>query len=598
MNGVLLAFEESKVDVSAHLTIATNVELTAIALVAAFFLVRPELWRRLWFDAIDPRPAALMRIAFGAVVLATFVTLLVPQGPLEYSTARYLFTDDGLWLTDTARKNYNGEFSRMWDPVHGFEHWYDPLVVLWGKFTPLHMRSDPTFAFGLFWLMCACLVLMILGVQTRITTIASFVLVEWMYRYSPVFYTGADTVVRVFLFLGMFARWGEAYSIDTWWRRKRAILRGGRTGREEIPPLRTIPAWPLRLMMLQLACIYCATGLLKSGDTWMNGTALYYALNLDHFYRYPTTQLVTVLHFFGVLPVLTIVVHFWECLFPLALIGAAVNGYERERADGLWPRVALWRRIVSYVLFAAAWCLGSYIVGLGAHYFLPPQAVPWIPRQSFIPVFTGATIAVAAMSVSLYHGLRRFAPRVFTFVRKWVLGKRFWLTIGVGMHTGIMIGVNVGTFAQVMIAVYFAWLSGEEVNALWRYAYSRAARPGEGTRPVRTGRFTRLLVPYDRLRHRVPGRTFVVHHHPGDASVRRAALLRLWDLGGRLSFIENDDVPPEVLRVRIEGGRRMLSGDRAAAALTVVLPGLLWLRPFRSLPGAGRLARAILRQRA
>ena len=41
--------------------------------------------------------------------------------------------------------------------------------------------------------------------------------------------------------------------------------------------------WPVRLLMIQLACIYSATGLLKSGKTWANGTAHYYALNHDHF---------------------------------------------------------------------------------------------------------------------------------------------------------------------------------------------------------------------------------------------------------------------------------------------------------------------------
>ena len=49
----------------------------------------------------------------------------------------------------------------------------------------------------------------------------------------PVFYTGGDTVVREFLFLGMFAQWGQAYSIDSWRRRRKAILGGA----EQIPPL-------------------------------------------------------------------------------------------------------------------------------------------------------------------------------------------------------------------------------------------------------------------------------------------------------------------------------------------------------------------------
>ena len=41
------------------------------------------------------------------------------------------------------------------------------------------------------------------------------------------------------------------------------------------------------LVMLQLAVIYLVTGLLKNGGVWLAGDSLYYALNLDHFYRLP-----------------------------------------------------------------------------------------------------------------------------------------------------------------------------------------------------------------------------------------------------------------------------------------------------------------------
>src|SRR5688572_18292398 len=102
----LLAFfkdDKPEVDVSAYLPLATNLLLAAVAMLAIFFIVRPELWRRMWFDRIDPRPAAIMRIAFGLVVLWTFVDLI--------RDARFLFTDEGMWLTKMARKNYGGKLS-------------------------------------------------------------------------------------------------------------------------------------------------------------------------------------------------------------------------------------------------------------------------------------------------------------------------------------------------------------------------------------------------------------------------------------------------------------------------------------------------------
>ena len=205
----------------------------------------------------------------------------------------------GLWLPAMARRNYGGEFRTLWDAEHGLEHWYDWLLALYYRFSLFHIRADPPFVYGVFAATLAAVTLMILGIKTRVSTIVSWFLVNSIYGYSPIFFSGGDTVLRVFLFLGMLTRWGEAYSLDSWWRRKRELLAGA----SQLPPLRLIPAWPLRIMMLQLAIIYCATGALKSGHTWMDGTALFFALNLDHFYRHPAQiQLVTFLQSIWALP--------------------------------------------------------------------------------------------------------------------------------------------------------------------------------------------------------------------------------------------------------------------------------------------------------
>jgi hypothetical protein len=580
-----------------HLGLATNFGLAIIALVGLFFVIRPELWVRLWFDRVDPRPAGLMRIGFGFVVLWTFTDLLAPHHGLDYSVARFLFTDEGIWLTDMARNNYGGDLAKVWDPRHGFEHWYDVFHVAWGRGSFLHFRSDPPFVFGVYTAMCISLVLMILGVWTRWTTILSWILVESVYRYSPLFYTGGDTVTRVFLFLGMFAQWGQAYSIDSWRRNRRVVLHGKST---TMPPLRPIAAWPMRLMMLQLAIIYCATGLLKSGNTWADGTALFFSLNLDHFYRWPQTQVVTIVHYLGVLPLTTVLVRWWEALFPLALIGAAINVFERERRSGAWPLAAAWRRYSSYAALAAAWGLGAYLVGLGAFYYIPDGVLPPALGNRSIVVFTGVSAAILPVCVAAYHVSRAFLPRVFDFVRLWLLGKRFWLVIGFGMHIGIDVGMNVGTFAEVMMAVYLAWLSGPEIDAFWRYTMSRPLVPGEGARPLRKKTWRgRIRGVFDRLRYRAPGRRYVVFHHPDEPSIRRAALLRFWDLGERLEFVADEDVPSETLHLRPEGGASMLAGSEAARWLVRIFPGLWCMRPFRRATRGlvGGLALRILRQR-
>ncbi len=587
-------FKGDEVDVSAHLDQATTLSLWGIGLLFAFFALRPELWRRLWFTRVDPRPAALTRIAFGLVVFITFYDLLWPMNPLDHSVARFLFTDEGLWLTDMARKNYGPELRDLYDPEFGFEHWYDPLRAMWGKFTIFHLRSDPPFALTLYVVMLLCIVSMIVGFQTRLVSILAFILVESFYRYSPVFYTGGDTVVRVFLFLGMFSRWGEAYSVDSWVRRRRALLKRGAAA---VPPLRSIPAWPLRLMMLQLCIIYCATGLLKSGSTWKDGSALYYALNLDHFYRVPATGIVTVAHWSLILPNTAIFVRWWEMLFPIAAVGAALNAYERERLTGEWPRAATWRKVASVGVFLLAWWQMAVVLGITGTYYLPPKVQSYVHPEQRQLVYSLLIMAVPVLLLALYWVTRLFLPKVLWFVRTWLMGKRFWLVIGFGMHIGIDVGMNVGTFAEVMMAVYLAWLSGPEIEAFWRFVYSRRCAPGEGERPKRGSKGKSLLfAPYDWFTFRKPGSRFVVHHNPSEASVRRATLLRMLDVGERLDFVEDGEVFEEALCVHHEGA--LLRGNLAAAALTRVLPVFLWLRPIRRVPGVGALARRLMGQRA
>ena len=610
--------KKDEIDVSEHLDLVTDLSLYIIVLLAVFFVIRFDLWRRLFLDRVDPRPAALMRIAFGGVLFWAWMDLGLLENNLEF-----LFTDQGLWLTDTARSRYGGPLKTMWDPEMGFEHWTDFFKANWGRGSfLLHYRSDPPFVYTVYGVMMLSLSLMILGWRTRLVTIVAWFLVESMYRYSPIFYTGGDTVARVFLFLGLFARWGEAYSMDAWRRRRKAVLRGART----VPALRRIPGWPYRLMFLQLAIIYTATGMLKSGKTWVTGESLYYALNLDHFYRWPQTGVVGAMHFAKILPASAIFVHWWEILFPVALLGLAINAYERERRQGIWAQCAWWRRLAGYLPILAAWGIAAHIAGIGAWYYLQPEnPAPWgIPRDNLIQTVRLLLCLIPPLAVALYLGMRRFLPRVFDFVRLWVLGKRFWLVMGLALHIGIDVGMNVGTFAEVMTAVYFCWLRGEEVEAFWRLVYSRRCPPGRGgRRAYERGFFRELLwsighwlarpwkvarlanVPFvEWVRYREAGTKYTVLHNPNEASVRRAALLRCFDLGERLVFMADPDTKPEELRLQVEGSSEVLTGADAGRMFVRIFPAFwalyvvywlpaLMIRLGRKVPALGSVGRAV-----
>ncbi len=169
-----------------------------------------------------------------------------------------------------------------------------------------------------------------------------------------------------------------------------------------------------------------------------------------------------------------------------------------------------------------------------------------------------------------------------------------------------------------------------------------------------------FLTPIDRLRYRKPAPAYVVHHHPDEQSVRRVALLRLWDLGHRLEFHADPSVRSGAIAVELpkqpplKGRLRMSdrlaffavtgmifltlglsthqwvivlsiatlytaagnlgiglwwlraperrTGLYAGDALVGLFPGLFWLWPLRYVPFvgviAGWLALRILRQRA
>jgi hypothetical protein len=516
-----------------------SVGLVVIAALGAFGLLRPDLWSRCFFSRIDPRPAGLLRIAVGAVTLWTFLAL-----------GRYLrlfFTDEGLLLPGMAREISRGPLRYLWDPERGFEHWWSPLEALVGSSSILQLRSDPWLVFTLYGLLLVSAALLTMGAWTRISAVTTWALAEQLYRYDPTFANGGDLVIRAFLFLGMLSGWGEAYSVDAW-RRRRAALLGGAT---EIPPLRRIAAWPLRLMMVQLAVIYFVNGAMKTGQAWRNGTALYYALNLDHFYRVPAQSVVTWLQWLGVLPMLTWLTRYWELCFPVALLGAALRAYEAERAAGRWEAVPEWRRTGSWAALGAG---GVAAMALG--------------YDPIIAVVGGLGVALL---VALYRILRARAPRAHRALLCWVLSKRVWLGFGLGVHLGIDAGMNIGTFPQIMMATYLAWLSGPEVAAFWRALLAHAPR-------------------------------ITVRHHPGEIGVRRAALLRLFDHGSRLDFVADPAARPGALRVEPRATPPTLEGWRAALALLDVLPALWWLRPARWIPPlrapAGRLALRLLGQAA
>jgi hypothetical protein len=229
-------------------------------------------------------------------------------------------------------------------------------------------------------------------------------------------------------------------------------------------------------------------------------------------------------------------------------------------------------------------------------YFYDPAYGPWKINKAQAGVLFGVLGVVRSRPslLGLYLAVRRYKPRIHRFALEWLLGKRLWLAVGLVMHIGIDLLMNVGTFVQVMIAVYIAWLSGPEIDAFWHWIVSKPQPPGVGTRPRRTKRWqAALLAPIDRLRYRTPPPPYIVVHNPGEDSVRHAALLRMWDLSDRLQFAADPAVAPRQLCVDIPGcGRR--TDAAAGRALVRLLPGFWWMYPWCLIPGLSQLCGLIV----
>ena len=139
---------------------------------------------------------------------------------------RLFFSDEGLLLPAMAREVTRAPLRQLWDPIHGFEHWWSPLEALMGSSSVLQLWSAPPLVLAVYGLALLSAALMTAGRWTTVTTAATWALAEQLYRYDAMFANGGDLVMRAFLFLALFCRWGEAYSLDAWRRRRRELLGG------------------------------------------------------------------------------------------------------------------------------------------------------------------------------------------------------------------------------------------------------------------------------------------------------------------------------------------------------------------------------------
>ena len=455
--------------------------------VVLFFILHADRWKRWWLSAEDPRGIAFFRIVFGFFVLANI------NGMWDVFT--FLYTDEGIFPADVARQVFaSNQFAGFGDGMVDAEPWGFFDAAAWWEFL-----KGPKWSLLFFWdsprafwihlfafeVVAVCF---IIGFRTRLMGVLTWFLMNSILTRNSLGWEGTEIVYRTVLVYLVLARSGHAYSVDNWLRcrklRKQGRLseRGGPgegagvasddehpSGLE--PIYRRIPSWPRKLIMLQYATIYVTTGALKTGGVWMSGDAMYYALNLDHFYRVPP-QYLSSLGATTVFRGMTYATKIGQMSFALVIFGIITRW---SIAQNFAP-YARWRQ----------WAIrGTWfsLIGLTAALIYVAYPVHVTPKGVSAQTWTGLWIG---LWVGLYllwhklghnpfrfHGFGRWKPENPVLIdRKWVctwiLGRRVLLVWHLAFHGHIFTMMNVGQFQTGMMSGTFAFIRGHEIAAALR----------------------------------------------------------------------------------------------------------------------------------
>lgn len=202
--------------------------------------------------------------------------------------------------------------------------WIDPAADLRGF--PAFFNIFPKqnlLAFDLmYWLLILTVIAFIVGAYTRVVTPVLLLLWVGMSTNTVLLANGGDVVMRLSLFFLMFANLSQYWSIDSLRRRRKKPSEYPEESKRWVPTelINSLHNAALLVLMWQAIVIYVNSGVFKlRGKEWMEGSALYYALNLEEFTIFPALSEL-VWHITPVLYAGAFVGIWVQVLFPLLLI--------------------------------------------------------------------------------------------------------------------------------------------------------------------------------------------------------------------------------------------------------------------------------------
>lgn len=139
------------------------------------------------------------------------------------------------------------------------------------QFTLLDWFDSPAAVRCFFLASLACYVLLLLGWRTRWVVVASLVAFISIGKRNLFVLIGADQVIVTMLFWAALLPLGKRFSLDARRHRHRDL-----EAAEEVNGFQSAAVLGATL---QIAMIYLCTAIAKSGQTWIDGEAMYFAIN-------------------------------------------------------------------------------------------------------------------------------------------------------------------------------------------------------------------------------------------------------------------------------------------------------------------------------
>jgi hypothetical protein len=208
-----------------------------------------DAWENFFFVPQSPIPIALFRILYGACVSVTL--MLLHSDWLDWYGVH-------AWVSLATMKAI------------------EPGVRL-NLFTLL--PQNDRWIGASFWVFLTFAVLLTIGLWTHISSVVMFLCLASIQERNPFISHGGDTFLRVAGFFLIFAPAGAALSVDRLIRVRKKV-----DGLEVMPR----PPWAQRIIQFELTLVYVMSFWWKmKGQTWLNGTALYYVTHLQEIQRFP-----------------------------------------------------------------------------------------------------------------------------------------------------------------------------------------------------------------------------------------------------------------------------------------------------------------------